>query len=149
MKFDLPPVVDQVCGSTQICDCTATWAGAAKLREASGDRLTFEGTWALTSGSCNDAFMLWAPPDGTAFHSIRLSADKATVTEWVAHERLADSARFETDIKSRGQVWLAGMAAQIDPATHTAVHFERATGDAGPFKITSEHVLTLTLAPEG
>ena len=66
VRFDLPTVADQVCSATQICDCVATWAGAGTLREASGDRLTFEGTWKLTDGTCNEAFLLWSPPDGTA-----------------------------------------------------------------------------------
>ena len=144
-RFDLPAAADQVCGATQICDCQVTWSGTGKLREASGDRLTFEGTWKVTAGACNEAFMLWTPTDGLAFHTVRLSG--STVTEWIAHDQAGDTTRFESDIKSRGQVWLAGMAAQIDPATHTASHFERESGMAGPFKIATEHSLTLTISP--
>lgn len=144
-RFDLPPTADQVCGATKICDCVVTYAGGGTLREEAGDRLTFEGTWKLSEGACNAAFLLWTPADGTAFHTLRRSAD-GTITEWIAHDRLADTTRFESDIKARGQVWLAPLAASVDPATRTAVHFERETGSAGPFAITSEHSLTVTFA---
>lgn len=146
-RFDLPPDADQVCPMTAICDCKLTWSGTGTLREGSGDRLTFEGTWAVTEGSCNDAFVLWTPSDGTAYHTIRLSADRTTVTEWIAHDKLGDSTRFQSDIKARGQVWLTGMTAVVDGTTGTAVHFERETGDVGPFKLTTEHSLSVTLGP--
>lgn len=146
-RFDLPATADRVCAMTQICDCSATWSGTGVLTSSSGNKLTFRGTWTLQPSTCNDAFLLWTPSDGAAYHTVQLSPDRSAITEWIAHGRAGDTTRFESDIKSRGQVWLAGMSAALDPASHTAAHFERETGAAGPFPITSEHSLTVTLIP--
>lgn len=146
-KFDLPAMADQVCGSTGVCDCAVTYRGEGKLVEQSGDRWTFKGTWKQTDGRCNDAFLFWTPSDGVAYHTLRVSADGSTVTEWIAHAKASATDRLTSNIKAGGQVWLAGMQAQVDPEAHAANHFERETGDAGGIGITSEHRLTVVLTP--
>lgn len=145
VKYDLPPAADQVCGVTQVCDCAVTWSGGGTLVTA--DPPTYKGTWKLTSGACNDAFLLWTPANGVAYHTIRLSPDGQRVVEWIAHASPSDTTRATTDIKAHGQVWVAEMQAAIDPATHVAEHYERDQGMVGPFQLTTEHHLTLRLDP--
>jgi hypothetical protein len=138
--FDLAATVDKVCPQTGLCDCTVRYEGRGTLVEASGDRWTYQGTYKVTEGSCHSALMLWAPSDGKAFHTVRVSGD--TVTEWIAHRDRDDTTRKSTGIKEGGQVYLYAMSADIDDGV--ARHSESEAGKAGPLSMTSSHSLVLS-----
>lgn len=146
-RFDLPAMADQVCAQTKICDCSVTYRGEGELVEEAGDRWTYKGSWKKTDGSCNDAFLMWTPADGVAWHTFRVADGGATFTEWIAHGKASATTRVTSNIKASGQVWLADLRASLDPETGAAMHFERETGDAGGIAISSEHRLTIVPTP--
>jgi hypothetical protein len=142
VKFDLPSMADSVCNVTGICDCAMTYRGSGTLQSQSGSRLTFSGTWSRAGGKCHADLVrsIWTPSDGSAFHTISL--DGATVGEWVVHSSASDGSRGA----SGSQFWIAPMAAEIDPETKLASHFERESGSGGALgSIATEHRLSLVL----
>ena len=148
VQFDVPGMLDALCPTSGLCDCTVTWAGTgtrlAAERKAEPGLLTFEGTWAKVEGGCHDALELWSPTDGKAFHTLRLSPDGRSVVEWIAHRDRASIVRLHAGAKASGQVWLAEMAAPLGPSG-VARHEEKASGDVGGMSLGSTHTLVLTL----
>jgi hypothetical protein len=140
VTFDLGSMGDQACPITKICDCTLTYAGKGTLAKTTGSTHVYEGTWAHTDGSCTDAFMLWSPGDGKAFHHVTLDGD--TVTEWMVSKGASDSRR-SSGMKQAGQFWITGMKA--DARSGKATHTESESSSAGGIALTTEHVLQLTL----
>lgn len=110
-RFDLNATGDQLCAITKLCDCTATWTGEGSAPVVDGSRVTWKGTWALSQSSCHDSFLIWTPADGTAWHTLRLSADGARVDEWVVHGTAANHTKLSTGIKAGKQFWIDGLGA--------------------------------------
>lgn len=142
VTFDLGQMGDTACQITGICDCSLTYQGGGTLARSSGSTHVFEGTWKHTEGSCTDAFMLWAPSDGVAFHHLVLDGD--TVKEWMVSKGASD-ARRSSGMKAAGQFWITGMAADIDGSTGKATHRETESSQAGGISITTKHELKLSM----
>jgi hypothetical protein len=141
--FDLQGAADSVCKFTGICDCTMKLHGAGPIVASTATSATFEGVLTY-EGTCHDNLKFWIPADGKAFHTLRLSDDRAAIVEWVAHADKANSARVTSDIKAKQQVWLAEMRLVPD-ASGKGQHSEKETGDAGGLPIATEHALTVVL----
>lgn len=103
VTFDLDATGDKLCGMTKVCDCNALYVGTGTLVEAQGNRLTYAGSWTVAKSDCNDAFALWVPADGKAFHSFTVGTK---LSEWVVHGEKSNHAKRKTAIQQNAQFWI-------------------------------------------
>jgi len=142
VSFDLGDMGDKACKITGICDCTLTYRGSGTLARTDGATRVFEGTWKHADGQCTDAFMLWAPGDGVAYHHLTFDGD--TVREWMVSKGSSDTRRT-SGMKAAGQFWITGMSATPD-SKGVATHTEKESSQAGGIALTTQHRLQLTVA---
>lgn len=129
--------------------CQTTFQGSGASPKVVGDAITFEGTWKIVADSCQGK-TVWAPEDGTAFHTLRLGKGGKSVDEWIVHDKAGDSTRFLSDISARGQFWINELAATPDGSGAFRYSTSEEQG-MFPLKITIEHTLEVKLlatAPE-
>ena len=147
LRFDMDGMGDQLCASTGFCDCTAEFKGAGQLVESEGVRRTFEGSWTLESNDCNPNLTPWVPSDGKAFHTVRMSADGASVDEWLVHADRTKPDRLTSGMKEGKQYWIAEMGAPLNPETGVMVHAETESQRVQIMSLTTVHNLQMTMSP--
>jgi len=109
-KIDIAYTIDMV-------GCASTYAGSGKVTEAEANHVTFKGSWTTDKTSCLakkgatvGMTVLWVPDDEKAFHTVRLTADKSAIEEWIVHKNESDHERFTSGIQAKGQFWLNELA---------------------------------------
>lgn len=117
--------------TTLFCDCTMHFIGSGTRRVAGdGNKMVFEGTFELgPQTDCEDQpnsiqyGSMWFSEKGPAFHTLVLSADGSTVTDWIAHEFQPDCEPVSTDIAANGQNYIIEISEPIESggASHNAV----------------------------
>jgi hypothetical protein len=141
VAFDLDEMGDKLCALTKLCDCTSTYTGTGKLVTKEGDRATYEGTWTRTANTCADALLIWTPPDGKAFHTIRTADGKAT--EWIVHGDATNHTKRTADIKASGQFWIDALE-QPWPAERATIRQQDGTTLAAGIQLSTQHTLELS-----
>lgn len=112
--FDLP-----VFG---VDDCDMIYVGEGTTRtDAAGERVTFDGTWRKTGGTCPSELdaVIWTPESGDAYHSFIFGPDLATLDAWHAHER-PDA--WTTGEESKPHWFISEMAEAYDHGAPTVSH---------------------------
>lgn len=141
VTFDLDAQGDRMCKLAGICDCSTVYVGEGKLVPSTPGHLTFQGTFAVRENTCNDAFAIWVPADGRAFHTFTVGS---MLTEWLVH-RDAQATKRTSAIKENGQFWIDGWT-QAWPVK-TASMTQTETGDLGlGMKVKTTHVLAVDFA---
>jgi hypothetical protein len=146
MDFGKAAGID-LCDLYDICDCVSEYTAAStEQHEAEEDRVTFVGSWGMTSSDCADGLdsVWWDNATGEAYASFIFEEDMSQLISWFQHDSPNDWEPWE-DAFDHEQWYITDMYEDFDGASSHYEELESTLVD-GLIPLDLTHVFDVTFA---
>jgi hypothetical protein len=146
MDFGKAAGID-LCDLYDICDCVSEYTAAStEQHEAEEDRVTFVGSWGMTSSDCADGLdsVWWDNATGEAYASFIFEEDMSQLISWFQHDSPNDWEPWE-DAFDHEQWYITDMYEDFDGESSHYEEVESTLVD-GLIPLDLTHVFDVTFA---